>query len=980
MTDHRHKKVQTREDSDHLSPKDSDTIQDQSQNFEDKELLNAQSAKSLPQFLTTFVRCFRKNEKKSSLTQRVLVIALVCVAFVLLAKILFHENESYEGGHISFNYESPNNQEIKTYASPFLDFRFENPTPYKKIGSPSIEKEDYIPRLHLTCYLYNKDHLNIVIRDSDKARYELPHEAPFPFPKDVSTVLPEESDFILDLELQPFNIMIKRKSTKEVIFSLADRFVYTNLYLEFSVVLPTREIYGLGERISPLQYKDGTYSLFIVDRMGKVDNGVPGFNGQGHHSMYLCREQSDLYHITLFKNIAAQEVVIKDRKLLWKAVGGVYDFHFFLGETPEDVVRKYHLYIGGWTLPALWHMGYQQNKWWGYKNVSHFEYILENFEKAGLPLDVLWSDLDIYEENQNFNYDTKRFPPAETQQLFKKYKKRWIPVVQAYIPEQRTNPCWQYNNGDILKYTVKDGMRNEPLQGYEFSGFVKFIDFLHPETPKFWEHMLEYVESKLPAAGIWLDANEVSNGMSRHAKDIYYKDIKKRKYYKLPFNPGGKNLYDQRLINLDAVHYGGIDEYNVRSLNAFYQSQMTYDYLKKKEGTYFPFVFSRGNMFGMGQNSFHWIPDVASTWDLIRISLGPTMTYQIFGIPLVGADICGFVGHHMVDAELCARWHQVSVFYPFARNSHAPRNEWDNYQEPYVFKGVNFDAIKESMLLRYSMVKQFYTYFFMQPLYTKEMRIGSVMRPLFFEFSRKSEGETLPEYGSKVYEEQFLMLDAIMVAPVLYPGYTNMPVYFPNCKWYDLRNGEEIHARGEYQTIDASMEDGVPHFLRGGKLIFKQNVDGVRSTEDLNNIFNITAALNDFVMQGDIKKSEAVGTILDVPNYSEETIYKQCVSGNCLMNVTIDCSYEEGKGLTVTVSSKSNSNDRSETPVQISYIHLLGAPKDFFNNQANFGKAQLQDGDASEFTFDKASNVLSIHLSDKLNLDNNSNFIFTIKI
>jgi len=81
MTDHRHKKVQTREDSDHLSPKDSDTIQDQSQNFEDKELLNAQSAKSLPQFLTTFVRCFQKNEKKSSLTQRFLLIALVCVAF-----------------------------------------------------------------------------------------------------------------------------------------------------------------------------------------------------------------------------------------------------------------------------------------------------------------------------------------------------------------------------------------------------------------------------------------------------------------------------------------------------------------------------------------------------------------------------------------------------------------------------------------------------------------------------------------------------------------------------------------------------------------------------------------------------------------------------------------------------------------------------------------------------------------------------------
>ena len=898
---------------------------------------------------------FPKTDRKTILYSLLLIICLAIGVYLMIQYNKEPEAPNFFYPKIQYNYTIP--LDVQRKQSAFYEEIELSRSALDGTGL-KIDVNAFIPYMCLFVFVHSPKHLNVILRDCNNTRWELPYEDPYPYPKDSQYLGLEESEFDFILTKNPFRFEIKRKETEETIYKWTKDFVFTDTYIEYTFETPTNEIYGLGSRPFSLQFRPGTYSLFIVDRTGEIEDGTPGHNAQGHHPVYLMKEKSGKYHVNLLRNLNSAEFTVgNNNDIRWQLIGGVVDLNFFSGDkAPESVIKDYHSYIGGWSLPAFWAMGEHQHKWWGYKNVNEVKMVFDKYNNNSIALDAIWSDIEYLKNNNNFQIDIQNFPPKDVKELLQSYKKRQVCVVQAFIPEDRSNPAYTFPNVEDLMLRQFDG---EIFPGQAWSGPAYLIDFTHSRTKDFQWTMLKQLRDQIPCDGIWLDANELT---TLHNGPEKYPFSSKRKYGFLPFYPGGTYLYGgSGLPPPDAIHADGTEEFNVRGTAGLLQSKYTYEYLKQTHP--FPFVLTRSSMFGTGRYATTWLADHTSAWGHMRYSIGTLATINMFGMTFIGTDLCGFVGHPRTESELCARWYQLGTFYPFSKNGHAPTAEYYNSQEPYTYEGIYLQTMIAAVKLRYSILKHFYTLFFLTK--GRELRSGTIFRPIFFEFYYDA---NLPPYGNTIHEDQFLIGTSLMVIPVLAQNVSQIDAYFPDCRWYDLRSLEEVPARSQNLTINAPLGEAPAHFLRGGAIMFTQNPDGVLRTEDLSNTFTLVVGLDDFVGN----KSNATGSIIGCDSYDEHTVYEKCVGNECLLHVTTECETMDAKAVVnVQVRQNNNKNVADPSNLKLDKIHLMGLP---LENMLAYTSVTLTGHDADFCKMQKNKTTITVIFKEELSLTAGANY------
>ena len=134
-------------------------------------------------------------------------------------------------------------------------------------------------------------------------------------------------------------------------------------------------------------------------------------------------------------------------------------------------------------------------------------------------------------------------------------------------------------------------------------------------------------------------------------------------------------------------------------------------------------ILSRSTFAGSGPFTSHWLGDNFSRWSAMADSIIGMMEFNMFGMPYVGADICGFILN--TTEEMCERWMEVGAFYPFARS----HNVWDAMdQDPGLWPNTVGASGRKAFNIRYRLLPYLYTL-----LHDSHVTGSTVVRPLYHE-------------------------------------------------------------------------------------------------------------------------------------------------------------------------------------------------------------------------------------------------------
>ena len=189
--------------------------------------------------------------------------------------------------------------------------------------------------------------------------------------------------------------MVTRKSDGAVLFSSSKDLVFKDQFIEMSTSLdPSASLFGLGEatRSSGMKLTPGlTATLWARDMAACVFDQ----NLYGSHPVYLSLSRNGTAHGVWMRNSNGMDVVYSDAgdSLTYRLIGGVIDLFIFSGPSAESASSQYTGIVGRPAVPPRWSLGFHQCKY-GYTTVQDVEEVYRNHTAAGIPLDVVWMDID----------------------------------------------------------------------------------------------------------------------------------------------------------------------------------------------------------------------------------------------------------------------------------------------------------------------------------------------------------------------------------------------------------------------------------------------------------------------------------------------------------------------------------------------------------------------------------------------------------
>lgn len=545
--------------------------------------------------------------------------------------------------------------------------------------------------------------------------------------------------------------------------------------------------YGMGEKYDSLNQKGKTVINQVREKFcfqgDKTYCPAPFFWTDSGFGLY-----ADTCEVTSFSF---------EEKKITVTLPEAADVTVFSG-TPEEIIREYMSIHGPAVLPPEWALGIwvSANRWNTQKDV---EALLEKLKKHDFPASVVvleaWSDeATFYVWNgakytpvpdgrplRYADFDFSNTPWPDPKQMIQNLHDNglklllWqVPVYKKQGEEEKTNVQNDLDREDAGKrklcVTMPDGTPYTIPRGSWFSGSM-IPDFTNPDTVKSWFAKRQYL---------------LDMGVDGFKTD------------------GGEFVQ-----NADARFYDGMT--GKEGVNR-YARDYTESYRDFVGGS--RVLFSRAGFSGQHTVPCHWGGDQQSQNQELANVLKAGLSASASGMIFWGFDIAGFAGP-LPTLDLYRRATQMACFCPIM--------QWHSEPDGGQFRELMPGAEGNNERSPWNMERSFAA-----PGFMEEMRywhkLHEALRPYLWETAQKCVRDNKPFMRPLVYEwpqdeqvldceDEYLLGDDLLVAPLLEEDPTERKVYLPNGAWRGFFDGTEYQGG---QTIVIPCDGKLPVFARNG--------------------------------------------------------------------------------------------------------------------------------------------------------------------
>ena len=460
--------------------------------------------------------------------------------------------------------------------------------------------------------------------------------------------------------------------------------------------------------------------------------------------------------------------------LTYQSFGGTMKYYYVGGSKYSEIFKNYQKLIGTQTMLPIWALGYMQSKF-GYESRNEANQIIQELQDADFPIDVLILDLYWFGDQSvmgNLEWDESRFP--EPDKMITNWRSKGIKTVlisETYV----TRKSKHFGFLNAVGYFGKNSGGGTYLLPTFWAGEAALLDVSRKNVNDWmWSKYEPLLEDGV--AGWWTDLAE---------PELH------------PFDMTMGYGSTARIHNV----------YNLIWSKSIFENQNNYDPDRRV------FNLTRSGWPGMRRyGAVSWSGDVSRSFSGLQAQIPIMLGASMSGYSFMHSDAGGFTSFSPTpDPELYARWLQFAAFTPILRVHGVGYDT-----EPTAFTQETQDIVRNAIQLRYDLLPYLYTL-----VYENHISGAPLVSPMDYSYPDNLNLQNI--------NDQFLLGNDLLIAPVINQGEIKRPVTFPPGTWYSIHDENEVYSGNQTSLVDAPLEE-IPIFINAGSFIPYR--PGLKNTDD----------------------------------------------------------------------------------------------------------------------------------------------------